>query len=151
MSNGFYVYYYTATGDKDCSASISGRYFYKISKALKLIAPNYIHSLSFPEAFHGHKLSFLSTTTDNPTTSAYTVFQNLISNIHPSFWLSKTFHTLPTNQKSRRRLCRELFDADHHKICETKKFHPYPTTTCTCISCGKHAHLYHDRYCEFVI
>ena len=121
-----------------------------LTSKLKQIAPNYIHSLSFPEAFHGHRLSFLPTTTDNPSTSAKIIFHNLITNIHPSFWLSKIFHSLPTNQKARRRLCRELFDADHYKICENKTFHPHPNTTCICINCGENAHLYHDRYCPFV-
>jgi len=117
-----------------------------LTSKLKLLAPNNTRSLCFPDALHGYKLSFLPVN-DNPP-SPEIIHQNIIPQIHSSFWLSKTFHSIPTNQKSRRRLCRNLFDSDHYKICKTTIFHPHSNDLCICINCGGHAHFYHNRFCE---
>ena len=114
-----------------------------LSERLKMMAPNYIGSLSFPTTLHGCQISFLS----NPPPIAV---WNCLDNIPTTFWLSKTFLSLPICQKSRRRLCRELLDCNHHNLCKNSTFHPSPSPNCICIHCNQNAHAYHDRYCEVI-
>jgi len=121
-----------------------------LSVRLRTMVPNMTGSLSFPECLHGHKLSFISPHHDPPN-SIELASQELLTSIPSSFWLSKTYHSIPSNKKSRRTLCRELFHSEHFKICKSSSFHPSPTVSCICIYCEGHAHLYHMRYCPILM
>jgi len=111
-----------------------------LSDKLRNMAPNITGSLSFPHCLHGYKISFLDI---SPSPSPTDIYKDIPS----TFWLSRTFFSLPVCQKSRRRLCRELLDLDHFQICQTTTFHPSPTLSCICTLCGNHAHTYHARFC----
>ena len=116
-----------------------------LSLKLKTMAPTATGGLTYPPNLDGHKLTFLGNLpTPDPSVST-------IEAIPTWFWLSRSFTALPTNQKSRRSLCRELLDSDHHHLCKTTTFHPTPTSNCTCIYCGDTAHFYHVRFCESIV
>jgi len=115
-----------------------------LSSKLKIIAPTTTGGLSFPEMLHGTKLSFLTDSLEPPPHHPIPAFQDIPS----SLWLSKTFKSIPTNPKSRKRLAREILDSDHQDICQTKTFHPSSSLSCICIACGEHAHTYHRRFCN---
>ena len=113
-----------------------------LSARLKFMAPNMTGALRFPRELHGYNLSFLAA----PASATPPVLD--VEQVPTWFWLSRTFHSLPTNSKTRRSLCRELFDSDHFRLCGTTTFHTNPSSTCICTFCGGHAHIYHLRFCD---
>ena len=113
-----------------------------LSKRLRQLAPHNIGALSFPPEMNGHRLTFLKG--DNSAEEA----ENIYESIPSTFWLSRNLHTIPTSQKLRRRLCREVLDSEHHLICKSTTFHPTPTDSCICLYCSNHAHMFHHRFCE---
>ena len=113
-----------------------------LSSRLKRMAPEYTGALSFPEELHGHNLSFLSSPMENfPPTHID------VSGIPSWFWTSRVLQDIPTNQKARKKLCREVLDTEHYKMCKTKTFHALPSSTCICMFCGENAHFFHARFC----
>ena len=114
-----------------------------LSKYLKNRAPHTTSGLVFPECMSGLKLSFLNFKSDH---SEFTTFDP-VPDIPSSFWLSKTFATIPTNSFYRRKIIREVFDMNHREICKTTTFHKASDLTCICSQCGEHAHNYHERFC----
>ena len=50
-----------------------------------------------------------------------------------NFWTSRTFVAIPTCQRSRRLLCRELMDLDHASLCQTKTFHSVVQLFLVCV------------------
>ena len=117
-----------------------------LSKRLKSSAHSHIKNLCFPNALHGHKLSFLSTQ-QIPSNDYQAATTEILERIPTTFWLSRSYKALPSNQRARRALCRELLDSDHLSICSMTTFHTSPTPSCRCTVCGSHAHTYHIRDC----
>ena len=112
-----------------------------LSLKLKDMATHNNGALTFPSELHGHKVSFLSLPPNPITPSNFEMIPSW-------FWMSRIFHSLPTNPKSRRSLCREILDSDHFHLCSVSSFHTSPSLECTCTHCGDHAHVYHVRFCE---
>ena len=117
-----------------------------LSKRLQSSAPNHIHNLCFPNALNGHKLTFISTQ-HIPANAYQAATTENLERIPTTFWLSRSYKALPSNQRARRSLCRELLDSDHLSICSTTTFHTSPSQSCRCTVCGSHAHTYHIRDC----
>ena len=111
------------------------------SKYLAAKAPHSTKSFTFPSCLSGLQLSFLTTKIQNEN-------YNPIPDIPTSFWLSKTFSSLPASVFYRKNLVSEILDANHVLICKNTKFHPYPQDDCICCNCGEQAHPYHMRYCK---
>lgn len=109
-------------------------------------APHLIGSLVFPSVCAGANLSFLQDLADIQQPEQSPSFKLVPS----EFWLSKTFHALPKNAKSRRNLCREILDLDHYELCKTPKFHPHSLPTCVCKFCNEPAHYYHMYSCKTI-
>ena len=107
-------------------------------------APHMSQGIIFPDCLSGLQLSFLKTMTNsNPF--------DPISQIPSSFWLSRTFTSLPSNPNYRKKLCQEIFDISHRDYCGNTKFHRYSDPDCSCIYCGKHVHPYHSRFCSGIM
>jgi len=112
-----------------------------LSEKLKYLAPHTIGSITFPNEMHGHKVSFFQC--ENVIFESATTLES----IPTEFWLSRNLHTIPARQNLRKRLCRDVLDADHFLICKTSSFHPTATLSCLCKFCHDHAHMFHHRYC----
>ena len=112
-----------------------------LTTKLKHMAPETTGGLSFPPDLEGHRITFLSSL-PAPCSPA-----SMVQSIPTWFWLSRTFTSLPSNQNSRRALCREILDSNHYEFCKTTSFHPTPTLDCVCIFCGDNAQPYHIRFC----
>jgi len=115
-----------------------------LSEQLQHLSPHTTHAISFPPGFNGYKLSFLSSHTSNEVSPT-------IEFVPSTFWMSRNLHVIPTHKSIRRRLCREVFDTEHHLLCKTTTFHPHSTLTCLCKFCNEHAHIYHERYCKMTL
>jgi len=100
--------------------------------------------LVFPQCLSGLKISFLSQLNDSPSSTNF----NSIQNIPSSFWCSRTFTKLPSNAFYRKQLTHEIYDMHHRELCGVQAFHKFYEPTCICLSCGEHAHPYHERYCQ---
>ena len=111
------------------------------SQYLTCKAPHSTKSFTFPPCLSGLQLSFLSTVCQPQ-------IYNPIPHIPTSFWLSKTFLSLPASVFYRKNLMSEILDLNHFSICKNTTFHPQPTEECYCVNCGEHAHAYHTRYCK---
>ena len=115
-----------------------------LSSYLKIRAPHMIRGLVFPDCLSGLKLTFLKPETDSPPI-------NLVQQIPSSFWLSKTFVSLPSNHYYRKRLCHEIFDLTHREYCKNTKFHKCSEPNCSCVVCGGHVHPFHARMCRGIL
>ena len=107
---------------------------------LENLIPHSLGSLTFPPEFNGYKLTFLNsynTTTYNPVPEMPTFF-----------WRSKIFYQLPTSKFYRKKLCREIFDLDHDKLCQNQKFHFLDENNCKCIGCNETMNHYHKYDCK---
>ena len=108
---------------------------------LESLLPSSFSSLRFPQLLNGLKL----TMNENKfPENAY----NPIPNIPTYFWRSKCFVALPTYSRSRRELCREIFDINHFVTCSIDKFHVNAGDDCCCLLCGDVATHYHQYFCQ---
>ena len=98
-------------------------------------------NLTFPEEFHGWKLSLWN---NIPTADE----GKLIEVIPTWFWTSKTYFAIPTNMNNRKKLTNHLFDIKHKEYCSKQSFHASIENDCICKLCWKKLEHFHDRYCE---
>ena len=98
-------------------------------------------NLTFPEEFHGWKLSLWN---NIPTADE----GKLIEVIPTWFWTSKTYFAIPTNMNNRKKLTNHLFDINHKEYCSKQSFHASIENDCICKLCWKKLEHFHDRYCE---
>ena len=116
-----------------------------LSKRLKLLAPNALSSISFPQILHGHRLSFFSNPSQEFNHNSYSA--EIIEGIPSTFWLSRVLHKVPMDPKFRKKILREILDSDHLLHCQTTTFHPKPTLSCLCTLCGEPSSCFHNRFC----
>jgi len=102
---------------------------------------NSLNSITFPKVLNGHKLALADFANS-------TVSYNPIPLVPTSFWMSKTFYSLPTYARSRRLLCRDIFDIIHFDLCKNDAFHVRPYEDCICMACGERATSYHHYDCK---
>jgi len=72
-----------------------------LSKRLKLLAPNALSSISFPQILHGHRLSFFPNPSQEFNHNSY--FPEIIEGIPSTFWLSRVLHKVPMDPKFRKK------------------------------------------------
>jgi len=108
---------------------------------LQNLSQKSINSMTFPKLLDGYKLALTN------YTSAAELY-NPIPSVPTSFWMSKTFHSLPIYARNRKLLCRDIFDVKHFDICNNQNFHVRPTTDCVCTACGENATPYHHYSCK---
>ena len=101
----------------------------------------FVSSLKFPEALNGLKLTINE---NKYSTNAY----NPVPHVPTYFWRSKSYAAIPTYYRSRRALCREIFDINHYDVCINAKFHVNPSCDCRCGTCGEEASHYHQYFCD---
>ena len=112
-----------------------------LSYSLKVIAPQKVGGLVFPNCFSGLKLSFIPSIEDIPP------MPDLNPTIPTTFWMSRMINVLPSTKYYRHRLMREITDFKHKDICTVTNFHIKPTDDCKCKYCNQPAHPYHIRFC----
>ena len=109
-----------------------------LSTILKTLYDNSFSSLSFPTCLHGIQLSRCDNTPEQ---------YDPIPQIPTHFWRSSYSGIVPVYSRSRKQMCREIYDLHHFEMCTNQRFHPKPETTCTCWLCGEHATNYHQYFC----
>ena len=112
-----------------------------LNNTLESLIPSSFSSLRFPEALNGLKLTINE---NKYETNAY----NPVTHVPTFFWRSKSYAAIPTYYRSRRTLCREIFDFTHYDICINAKFHVNPSCDCRCGTCGEEASHYHQYFCD---
>ena len=100
-----------------------------------------ITCVRFPTEFSGIMLSIFN----GRATEDY----NCLEQVPSWFWLSQSFHQLPSNPKHRRRLCMDIFDSKHSNFCQKDIFH-IPDEACVCKYCNDICTHYHARFCSMI-
>ena len=100
------------------------------------------NSIYLPQCMEGVRLSFF----DNLPDTDETTHETIVSNVPTYFWRSQFIWKLPSKQKFRRKLCREVFDSAHYEHCSTKQFQLDALAICRCIVCNDMLHPYHIEY-----
>ena len=110
-----------------------------LSSILKNLYSQAFTSLSFPSSLSGLQLS---------QAVDHTPQYDPIPLVPSYFWRSQYPGHLPTYSHSRRTLCTDIFDLNHHQYCTNVSFHINPDPTCCCIDCGGSMSHYHWYFCK---
>ena len=105
-----------------------------LTDTLRVGAFKQFSRLSFPDKLSGYRFSFCP--------SQYESKFFAVEKVPSTFWASRTFHQIPSSEKARRKLCRELLDLHHYELCSNKKFH-FATADCVCSQCNILMPAYH--------
>ena len=109
---------------------------------LRMRCINATKALCFPDCMNGIKLTLF----DKLPEANDKIGEDNWKLVPSFFWRSRAIHKIPSDQKFRKKLCREVCETDHFEHCKTTSFHSVFSSECICKYCNNHLHAYHVTY-----